>query len=222
MNATTLKPKDFGPIYRETDMNRFPVEPFNTYSNLIFLLVIVYWARKLRFRDQPFLASCIPVLGIGFLGGIIYHATRSHNLWLYLDFIPIALLAAGSGVYLWCRILSNHPLAFRRAGLAFLLFCAIAFSIAKTAGFSITMGYLLMALCIVGTALVHCCLKEWVAWPSLLAAILLFNMAISFRVLDTYPEIVPLPMGTHFLWHVFGGLSAFFLIRYLYLAECPD
>ena len=25
-------PKDHGPLYKETDMSRFPVEPFNTFK----------------------------------------------------------------------------------------------------------------------------------------------------------------------------------------------
>lgn len=219
MNTATLRPKDFGPIYRETDMTRFPVEPFNTYSNLIFLFVIVYWAKKLRFRSHPFLTSCISILSVGFFGGIIYHATRNHNLWLYLDFIPIVMIAAGVCIYLWYRILSENPTVFRQMGVAFLLLCGIAFSAAKAIGNSITMGYLLLALCIVTTALIHCRLKNWLAFRSLFSATLFFALAIGSRTLDAYPEMIPLPMGTHFLWHIFGGLSTFLLIRYLYLTE---
>ena len=41
-------PGDFGPFYAETHMGRLPVEPWNTFSNLAFLAIAVYWAFKIR------------------------------------------------------------------------------------------------------------------------------------------------------------------------------
>ena len=44
-------PNDNGPIYVETLMGRFPVEPWNTYSNLLFLALIVFWfLQKLQIK----------------------------------------------------------------------------------------------------------------------------------------------------------------------------
>jgi hypothetical protein len=45
-------------------------------------------------------------------------------------------------------------------------------------------------------------------------AFLSFGMAISFRVMDRFVEIFP--MGSHWLWHCFGALSVFFLMKYIY------
>jgi hypothetical protein len=45
--------------------------------------------------------------------------------------------------------------------------------------------------------------------------ILLFIAAILFRELDAY-EIRLLPMGTHFLWHAFSGVGAWYILAYLY------
>ena len=94
-------PLDQGPIYLETIMGRFPVEPWNTASNLLFLVIILYWAWRLKgeIRAHRFIAGAIPVLIIGWVGGTVYHATRSHNLWLFMDFVPIALLAAAVSMY---------------------------------------------------------------------------------------------------------------------------
>ena len=89
-------PNDSGPIYLETTQGGFPVEPFNTFSNTIFLLLIIYWS--LRVYRNPgqhkFLAWVLPVIGVSYIGGTVYHATRSHEFWLRLDWMPIMLLCA--------------------------------------------------------------------------------------------------------------------------------
>ncbi len=41
------KIKDSGSLYKETEFGRFPVEPFNTYSNLVFLLFFIFWIIKI-------------------------------------------------------------------------------------------------------------------------------------------------------------------------------
>jgi hypothetical protein len=42
-----------------------------------------------------------------------------------------------------------------------------------------------------------------------------FILALVFRELDAY-SIPFLPMGTHFLWHVFTGIGAYYILAYLY------
>jgi len=100
-------PHDRGPIYLETVMGRFPVEPWNTVSNLLFLALIVNWVWRLQ-RDgigpHRFIAGALPVLFIGWVGGTIYHATRSANIWLFLDIGPIALLVIATAVFFWRRV----------------------------------------------------------------------------------------------------------------------
>ena len=104
-----MHPNDSGPIYRETLMGRLPVEPWNTWSNLVFLFVVIFWA--LRAYREPrthlFLAGALPVLFIGFVGGTVFHGTRSHEVWLLMDWVPIVLLCTA------CMVLFA-----RRAGLA--------------------------------------------------------------------------------------------------------
>ncbi|MER3375669.1 MAG: hypothetical protein RIM83_13605 [Allomuricauda sp.] len=94
-------PNDSGPIYLETVQGRLPVEPFNTYSNLVFLALLVYWGIKIykNPKQQLFLACVLPVIGISYIGGTIYHATRSHEFWLRLDWMPIMLLCAALVIY---------------------------------------------------------------------------------------------------------------------------
>lgn len=99
-------PQDSGPIYQETIAGRFPVEPFNTISNFLFLLIILYFSRKVyaNYKQHLFLAYCLPVLFIGFIGGTLYHATRSAEIWLLLDWVPIVLLCIATAIYFCFKI----------------------------------------------------------------------------------------------------------------------
>ena len=49
-------PHDSGPIYQETLAGRLPVEPFNTFSNIFFLLIILYFSIRVYsdYRQQRF------------------------------------------------------------------------------------------------------------------------------------------------------------------------
>ena len=46
---------------------------------------------------------------------------------------------------------------------------------------------------------------------------LIFAVAIAFRTLDNI--MIILPMGTHWLWHTFGGIAVFFLLYYVYMDD---
>jgi hemolysin III len=216
--TSTIHPADFGPIYRETDMSQFPVEPYSTWSNLIFVFIIAYWARKISFSTHKFLAWCLVLLALGFVGGTIYHATRSHDIWLILDFGPLGLLAATATVYFWHLIERDHNEAFHKLSKWFYLFTIVAISTVIALGGSISAGYTMIALCICFPAFIHCYLENWRSISSILLALLMFGIAITCRVYDRTFDSSLFPMGTHFLWHVFGGLSSFFVIDYLYKA----
>ena len=45
-------PKDSGPVYTETLPGSFPVEPFNTFSNIIFLAIVIYFGVKIYNSNQ--------------------------------------------------------------------------------------------------------------------------------------------------------------------------
>jgi hypothetical protein len=46
-------------------------------------------------------------------------------------------------------------------------------------------------------------------------------IALLFRQLDA-TEFSFLPMGTHFLWHVFSAVGAYFVLKYLYILREID
>ena len=97
---------DQGPVYAETDLSAFPVECYATWSNLIFPILIGYWLWRLHghYAHHRMLTIALPILAVGWIGGTIYHATRSHVVWLVMDWLPIAILVLIAAGWLWRRI----------------------------------------------------------------------------------------------------------------------
>lgn len=218
-----MHPLDSGPIYRETLMGRLPVEPWNTWSNLVFLFVVVYWSMRVYRapRRHRFLAFALPVLFIGFVGGTVYHGTRSHELWLLMDWVPIVLLCTA------CMVLFA-----RRAGLAwpwivglFLLPVGVHIGLER-AGASPTVvmnaGYAAMGVMVLWPILLHLRRNHFAHASWMVASVLLFGAAIAFRSLDQHATMQWMPMGTHWLWHALGALAVFFLMGYIRQDDLSD
>ena len=208
-------PNDTGPIYLETVQGRFPVEPFNTISNLIFLLILIFWALKVykNPNDQQFLALVLPILLIGFIGGTMYHATRSAEIWLLLDWVPIMILCMALVVYLIFRIVD---LWWQR-----MLFISVVFGLSFVLriadipnGLQITIGYVITVLTILVPLIWYLIKTKWKNFKYVALALVIFGVAIFFRSIDL--KQATLTMGTHWLWHFFGGISVHFLIAYIF------
>jgi hypothetical protein len=213
-------PNDRGPIYLETLMGRFPVEPWNTYSNLLFLALIVFWFFRVRrdVRDHRFIAYSLPVFVLGWAGGTVYHATRSHNVWLFLDFGPIALLAFAAAIFFWRRqrapwlvapLLVIGPVA------------AIGFAASTLDGFRAGpwLGFSTLALSILMPVLVNLARTRWKDFALVAGALVGFAVAVTFRSIDLRVPIAFLPMGTHWLWHSFGAVAVHLLMLYIYRGD---
>lgn len=217
-----LASNDLGPLYVETVRGRFPVEPWNTASNLIFLGVIVYlaWRLRGRVRRHPFSAAALPLLAVGWVGGTLYHATRGLDLWFYLDYYSIFVLALLAMFYFWLRLL-RKPVSAMTAILAVLLAGqGVAALLPISDGARVSAAYSVVALAILLPTVLHCALRMPRQWPSLALAVLCFAVAVTCREIDHslgrqwFPQI-----GSHFLWHIFGGLATFWLVRYLFASE---
>jgi hemolysin III len=161
----------------------------------------------------------MPILGIGFIGGVIYHATRSDRLWLLLDFMPILILVLAASIYLWQMLLNNTLLTFICTLSPILIYRLLSVFVEFPDAVYISMGYTVLALNILLPAVFHCIMKNPASWKSLLLSGASFGLAIFFRQIDITWGKMLLPIGTHFLWHIFGGTSTFFLIKYLYESD---
>lgn len=209
---------DHGPIYTESllGLSNFPVEPWNTFSNVVFLICILYWGVKTKwnFRKHPFIVCVLPGLAIGLVGGTIYHATRSNFIFLAMDFVPIILLGLAASVYFWNKVYRRFVPALLT--VIILLFLPRLFTIYLEPVFlRIGIGYGLLALNIILPIFltVRRSKRESLV---LLGAVVSFATALVFRQLDTGMNPPLLPMGSHFLWHIFGGLSVFLIIQITY------
>ncbi len=222
---------DVGPVYVETDMSRTVVEPFNALSAMLFLAIFAYWTVRLwgRWRKYPFLVGCLPLMLIGGVGGTVYHAFRGHRAWLFMDWVPIVILCFATSIFLWTRVLKRwwavviiFPLVF---GIQF-----AGFNLARAGWFPfrhmITVSYTMMATIIALPAAVVLWRTRGLAWGWVSAAVVAFLLAIWSRSADASAVAGEanspgdwLPMGTHFLWHVFGAVAAWLASMYVYRVE---
>ncbi len=209
---------DHGPRYAETVAGRFPVEPWATSTNLVFLFIIAYWL--IRIIRSParhrMLLAALPVLAIGWLGGTMYHATRSHDLWLLMDWMPILILALMAAFWLWHNVTGRTLFALLAITVSLQAAMLVHLLPGLKHGYHIGLGYGMLALTILIPAGVHCALRWRTGWPWLVSALLAFVVAIAARQLDHRLGELLLPMGSHFLWHIFGGVSVFCLMAYIF------
>ena len=212
-------PNDTGPIYPETLMGRFPVEPWNTYSNLLFLALIVFWFLRVRrdARDHRFIAYSLPIFLLGWVGGTVYHATRSHDVWLFLDWVPIALLAIAVASFFW-----------RRQGVPWLVAPSLVIGPVVLAGVAISLLGVsstaivwlpVVALTILMPMLSYLVRTGWKGVGLVAGSLVGFAVAIGFRSIDLSVPIAFLPMGTHWLWHSFGAAAVHLLMLYIYRGD---
>lgn len=216
-----MHPLDSGPIYRETLMGRLPVEPWNTWSNIVFLAVVLHWARLVypHAKRHGFLSGALPVLFMGFVGGTVFHGTRSHEAWLLMDWVPIVVLCMACVVlfarraglsWWWLGPLLAMPFAWR----------LLMFRVWQVpAAIGMNAGYAVLGLVVLLPILLHLHRNNWRSAGWMVASALSFGVAIIFRSLDHSALVRWMPMGTHWLWHVFGGLAVHFLIGYIRLDD---
>ncbi|GLB53218.1 hypothetical protein NBRC110019_22580 [Neptunitalea chrysea] len=208
-------PHDSGPIYKETLMTRFPVEPFNTLSNLLFLAILIYFGIKVyrNPKKHMFITCTLPVIFIGYVGGTIYHATRSAEIWLYMDWVPIMLSCLAATIYFIFKSTSSVWQRILWIGLTLVINIGERLlPIPKK--YVISIGYILTAIGVLLPIFVYLYKTHWVQTKWIIFSILSFALAISFRILDKHLDF--LTMGTHWLWHTFGAIAVFFLITYIY------
>ncbi len=211
-------PNDSGPIYQETIAGRLPVEPFNTFSNLIFIVLLIYFGKRVyqNPRQYPFFLFAIPVIFISWVGGTMFHGTRSHEFWLLLDWVPIMLVCLGAIVYFIGKIKRNW---WQRIGilLAILLVSILPRFLPIPLGYRTSFGYAVTALAVSTPLIWYAYKTNWKNVKYIAYGVFVFGMALLFRTLDNKIEV--LPMGTHWLWHTFGGVAVFFLLFYIYKDE---
>ena len=215
------EPIDGGPLYAETDLTVFISEPWNALSSLAIALPSIYWALKLKwdYRRYPFLFFLMPLLFLGGIGSMLYHAFRASRLLLWMDVFPTAVVTISVASYFWNKILPRKwqvasvmvPFVYLR----FVLHDFVSDQLATNINYFIT-GFLIFFPAIF--FLIRENLKH--LKPAILSVIFL-SISLLMRRVD-YLVIEFLPMGSHFLWHIFSGVGAYYLATFLYLIQTDE
>ena len=160
------------------------------------------------------------ILFVGYVGGTVYHATRSHPLWLFLDFMPIIILVVMASVFFWKRVFKESWKIILSVVALIVLPRLLLLQFVESQSLMISLGYLSMGLPVVAPILIHEHKYQWrdMLWATV--AFMTLAVAVTFRLSDSQPAMLSVfPMGTHWLWHLFGGLTCHIIISYLYLSE---
>ncbi len=209
---------DGGPVYRETNLSHTIVEPMNALTAIPFLFIAVYWMRKLRTHrgDSACLKYCITLLAIGGVGGTLFHAFRASRFFYLMDILPIALIGLTLGGYLWAvatrRSWAPVPVLF----LALLVQRGGLDAFPRQIG--ITLSYLVMAGMIVVPLFILLRRRAFADTRLVVGALVCFAAGISCRAIDAYPVDV-MPIGTHWLWHLFSAASVTMLTAFVVRAR---
>jgi hypothetical protein len=225
---------DRGPRYAETPTDPYApdapliAEPYNAATAALFVVIVAYWLVRLRgrYRRFPFLVSCLPVLLVGGIGGTLYHAFRTRQTYFFLDVLPISFLGLAGALYLTFRLGRWH--GWVRVGayavgaiLSYVLVNGLIFRTLRFEQFPnlpVNLSYASLAL-VVLIPLFGVLIYTKFRWAGLVwAGLACFAIGFFCRLVDRTPY-GDLPMGTHWLWHLFGAACTQFLIAYFYRLE---
>jgi len=210
-----MRQRDGGPLYAETDLSRWIVEPWNTVSAAIFMLIVVYWLYKLRgnYHRYQFVSIATIILGIGGIGGTLYHAFRSSAFFLYMDWVPIMILCLAASVYFIIMLSGKWFVGVGVLGFSFLIQFLIFQTNWISTQLAVSINYIWMALLVLIPTLLMILRTKFYQSKFVGFALLAFIFAIFFRIADPWGW---LPMGTHFLWHLFGAVACHSMFQYVY------
>jgi hypothetical protein len=228
---------DGGPRYVETPPDPYApdaplvAEPWNTVTASFFIWIAVYWFWRVRgrYRDYPFLVSCMPILLAGGIGGTLFHGLRTQRAFFLLDVVPISLLGLAGALFMAYRLIGLKErwqrlavLTLATAGLlvVYMVMNLVFFSLIRSTNrqLSINLSYASLAVLVltpIGLVLWRTRFRYggWVA-----VGLISFAMAWVFRLTDQYSAEY-LTTGTHWLWHTLGAVSTAAMIRYFYAVE---
>ncbi len=210
---SAIVPRDGGHIYAETNFNHIIVEPYNAISAFLFFGIGIYWFYRLkgRYEQFAFLTTAVSLLTIGAIGGTIYHAFRLHAFFMYMDWLPILIICFMTSVYFLDKILGVWYYALGLVVIA-LLSQFLLFKLVHSSNI-INLNYGVMAALVLVPTILILIKHKFFQWWWVIYALGGFSLALFFRVADKWFD---LPMGTHFLWHLFGAMTGHFMFLFIF------
>jgi len=208
-------PGDGGPVYTETDPERFIVEPWNAVSSLFIIIPAIIWLNRIskETKSYRFLLFCIPMMILGGLGSTLFHAFRVSSFFLVMDVLPPAVLSLSLSFFFWLKVMKKWwgallVILLSQAPRA-LLWSSVPMATA------INISYMITGIAAALPWLIILYRTSFHQWNYVVLTLVFFILALVFREADPYP-VAFLSMGTHFLWHIFTGFGAYTLLSYLY------
>jgi len=207
-------------VNAETVPGRFPVEPLNTVSNIVFLVLLIYWLKKVGFKYSryPLIAIVLPVMFLGLITATIHHSLRIDKAWKTITVLSIFYSVVMTCVYFWYRVSERWLSAFFLTMLFPLLFWMFYLNVELVEKINLSIIYTAMSIAVFIPGVLFC-IKDKLKNLKLLAlSSFLFTIGMVCRMSDL--ALQPFfSYGTHFLWHIFGAASVFVLLRYIYLTD---
>lgn len=206
---------DGGPIYTETNPDRWIVEPWNAISSLMIVIPALIWLYRIRgqFKEYKFLLYIIPLMVLGGTGSTLFHAFRASRFFLFMDVLPTAILTLSLSIYFWVKVLNRWWYVLFIILISFVFRFLLFGKLPQHT--SINVSYAFTGI-ITGLPLLLILFRtKFFKLNYVILTIAFFILALVFRELDSR-SIDFLPMGTHFLWHAFTGVGAYYILAYLY------
>ncbi len=221
--AVSAKIAGSGPIHAETKPGRFPVEPLNTLSCLLFIVVIFYCVRRTRLRlfRHPLLVTALPFITAGFVCGTLHHAFRTTYTFLAMTYLSIFFAVLLCCIFFWHRVVRSWSLSFVCALILPLAFRLLLPALSLKGRLPVSTVYVMEGFMLLLPVSLHSYRRSCRGLGFLVASGLLFAVAVFFREIDLIVMDV-IPFGSHFLWHIFGLASVFFLVEYILDSDSQD
>ena len=206
--------RDGGQAYAETNLSRLIAEPWNFVTAFLFVVIAGYWLFKIK-NEIPkftFLFGMLILLLIGGFGGTIYHGFRWHRAFLMMDWMPVLLITFSSSVWFFMKAWGKWwpPLILL---LIYFFIQGVLFNSAVPIQTAINISYASMAAVVLFPVIWFLKKTKFRNARLVFVALVLFALALFFRWADMF---IWLPIGTHFLWHIFGLSAVHFMLRFLY------
>ena len=214
-NRQLKRPGDGGMVYTETNLShRFP-EPLNTITSGFFFILALYWIFRLKgfSKHYVFLSIASWILLVGSIGGTLYHGLRRYPVFIMMDWLPISVLCLLASVYFWIKFSGKWFIGI----IALIVFILIEMQVRKlmhnsNLQLAISLNYAAIVLMVLLPLVLLLVKTKGHNWKFIVAALVSFGIALFFRVADSWAL---LPVGTHFLWHIFGVIATALMFVFL-------
>lgn len=213
---------DGGPWYAETHItNNIIVEPWNAFSSLLIAAPAFYFLWKIRNqkKEYAFLLVAVPFLVLNGIGSTLFHGLRATRAFLIMDFVPALILTLMITVYFWAKALPKWWMGFIAVTPVFLMRFGVLDLWPGQGG--INASYIISGIAFLAPLFLIMQKYKYKKVFSIIMGTVCFIAAIWFRQVD-YDYVHIFPWGTHFLWHTFSGIGAYFLADYLYFIRTQE